>query len=62
MKTKLDPEWIMSKLRELLVEYERSLTGDDWHVLIRVTYRPRDGSGGGVTFTVGTRPAAEDEE
>jgi hypothetical protein len=64
MKTdeKLDPKWIMAKLRELLAGYEQTLTGDDWHVEVSVTYRPSDGSGGGVTFTVGTRPASAEDE
>jgi hypothetical protein len=66
MKTdeKLDPQWIMAKLRALLAEYEQGLEQaliNDWHIEMNVTYRPSDGSGGGVTFTVGTRPA-EDEE
>jgi hypothetical protein len=64
MKTdeNLDPEWIMAKLRELLAAHEYALrAGDAWHVEVSVTYRPSDGSGGGVTFTVGTRPADEVE-
>jgi hypothetical protein len=57
----LDPKWIMAKLRSLLAAYEEGLTGDDWHVELSVTYRPTDGSHGGITFTVGTRPADEGE-
>jgi hypothetical protein len=53
---KLDPEWIISKLRHWLVQYA-NMAGPGWHVEISATYRPSDGSGGGVTFTVGTRPA-----
>jgi hypothetical protein len=58
---KLDPEWIMATLRRLLADYEQTSGADDWHMLIRVTYRPRDGSGG-VTFTVGTEPADDDDD
>jgi hypothetical protein len=42
--------------------YEHALRADNWHVEINVTYIPTDGSGGGVTFTVGTKPAGEEEE
>ena len=59
--TTLDPKWIMAKLRDLLAAYEAGLR-HDWHVELSVTYRPSDGSSGGVTFTVGTRPADEDED
>jgi hypothetical protein len=53
---KLDPQSILAMLQEGL----GALSSDGWHVLIRATYRPRDGSGGGVTFTVGTEPASDE--
>ena len=62
MNEKLDPVWIMARLRELLAAYEQALRADEWHVEISVTYRQTLGRGGGVTFTVGTRPADEDDE
>lgn len=61
MDQTLDPVWIMARLRELLAAYEQALRGDGWHVEINVTYRPIGGSGGGVTFTVGAKPADEDD-
>ena len=58
MNEKLDPEWIMALLRELKSACERSFDG--WHVEVNATFRPSEGSGI-VTFTVGTRPADEDD-
>jgi hypothetical protein len=62
MADRLDPVWIMAQLRELLVGYEQTLRSDNWHVLLRVTYRPADGSGGGITFVVGTEPAGDEDD
>lgn len=62
MDEKLDPQQIMARLRELLTVYEQSLGHDDWHLLMKVTWRPRDGSGGGITFVVGTEPVNDDDD
>lgn len=58
---KLDPQWIIAQLRELLIGYEQTLRSDEWHMLMTITLRPRDGSGG-ITFVIGTEPADEDDD
>ena len=57
-----DLEWIITKLRGLLDEYERTArSDDDWHVMLQATYRHRD-TGKGITLVLGTEPAAEEDE
>ena len=58
MSEKLDPDQIMERLRRLLGD----LQTDGWHVVIRVTYVPLDGSVGRVAFEVATEPAEKTDD
>jgi hypothetical protein len=65
MSDKLDPARIMERLRQLLADCEREIEQPSgWQVRIHVhaTCRPRDGSGGMISITIGPEPADYDED
>jgi hypothetical protein len=63
MDDKLNPLWIMERLRELRAVAEREMQPEGWDMSFHmsVSYRPNDGSAGRVTFMVDGGYVYDDE-